>query len=817
MRFRFEHSDLDVDRRELRVDDDLVHLEPQVFDVLVHLVTHHDRVVGKIEFLDEVWGDRFVSESALTSRIKAARRAIGDDGVQQRLIRTIRGHGYRFVGEVVVVDAGSETSSTPPGSTAPDPDPGPPAPRVSALPVARTRLVGRDQDLESLLDLMTRHRVVTISGPGGAGKTTLALTAAHQVIARHGGEVVLVELAPAHDRPTLVRTVAEAAAIDGPGATDLGELAAALGAREMLLVVDNCEHVLDASAELVNAVLDAGSQVTVLTTSREPLMVSGEAIHPLGSLGAHAPELFVERAGAATGDPELVAASDERVVELCRQLDGLPLAIELAAAQLRHLTIHDLLTRLDDRLGILSGGRPRAGSRHSALAATIAWSHELLGDESRDLFDRLAVFPASFDLAAACAVADVPDGVAMMAMADLVAKNLVVHDASRGRYHLLETIRLYATERMAAAGRHDDLVERLRTHVVARATAHPRHRNWSSTSLAAASLVDLDNVRLAFHASLRAGRSADAVDIALGVSPLWRNATSYAEGLGWAHSLRTCDLAPVDDLWLHIVEADLGLGSGDYRMLVARAGSAADLGRRLDQPEAVVIATILGSLYITDPDTAIIGLQAARDAAQELGEDALERLARAFLVIPMMLQGRTAEVDAEVAAITENPSSAGYDGYISHWAAWLTTLAARDGPGLRRLMDAQLANVRRSGLRENWVMTLCHALTLIGEGRPWLDHLQRARRGARDEGRATGADTVMVLAYDQACQDQFVRAAELLGASSTTMSLDTANFVHHIVIRDLVVAPMLEPDEFAQAMERGRGRAIPEILVEHGL
>lgn len=165
---------------------------------------------------------------------------------------------------------------------------------------------------------------MTIPGPGGAGKSSLALQAAHEVLDRHGGEAVLAELAPARDRPTTVRTVAEAAGIEGAAATDLGALASTLGTRRMLLVVDNREHLLDTCADLVHAVLDAGSGVTVLTTSRESLMVTGEVVHPLGSLGAHAPDLFAARAAAATGDPTVVDDHDGRVVECAGSWTGCP-------------------------------------------------------------------------------------------------------------------------------------------------------------------------------------------------------------------------------------------------------------------------------------------------------------------------------------------------------------------------------------------------------------------------------------------------------------------------------------------------------------
>jgi predicted ATPase len=230
-------------------------------------------------------------------------------------------------------------------------------------------------------------------------------------------------------------------------------------------VLDNCEHLLDEVAAVVDAVLDAGGGARVLATSREPLRVDGEVVHRIGSLGPDAPELFVQRA-VAVGGPGAATADDPRVIELCRRLDGLPLAIELTAAQLQHVTLSQLTDGFDDLLTLLVGGRPRAGERHSALTATIQWSYDLLSERSRRLFDRLGVFPAGFDLATVQAVAEEQDPVLVTTvLGDLVGKSLVVHDTESGRYRLLETIRLFASRRLSGSGVRAEVTERLRRHV----------------------------------------------------------------------------------------------------------------------------------------------------------------------------------------------------------------------------------------------------------------------------------------------------------------------------------------------------------------
>jgi predicted ATPase len=695
-----------------------------------------------------------------------------------------------------------------------------PAQRRS-LPAPRSRLIGRADDLATLVELLRANRVVTVTGPGGAGKSTLALAVARELAAGKGrdADVVFAELASASDRDAVLRAVADAAGIQGAGAIDLASLAATLGPRPALLLLDNCEHVLDAAAALVDAVLDAGARVRVLATSREPLGVDGEVVHRLGSLGAESAELFVVRAEAAAGRG-VVSVDDPAVVELCRRLDGLPLAIELAAAQLRHLSMAELTERLDDRLTLLVGGRPRGGVRHSTLSATVEWSHQLLSATSRDLFARLGVFPGGFDLAAVESLTpdadrrDVPN-----LLGDLVAKSMVVHDPERGRYSLLETLRLFAAERLDEAGLRAETLERLRRHTIARATAEPRARTWLSTLTAARSRDDLDNVRLAFFASLDGGDLAGAVDLALGISTLWRNAVSYAEGRRWVGLLLERDLAPGDRLWALVLEADVGLGSGDPRLMNTAAAEAVRLAAAVDDPAGAAVAAIYGSMadLIIDPRRAVEQLEEARDGARAAGEPGLERLARAFRVVALRYCGRPSGLDAEVEALVDARPHGGYDRYLAVWAGYVVALADRDGPRMRTLMDIQLADVRATGQPVNWLITFCDALALIGEGAEYLPELRLARRRAEDEGRRADADCVLALAYAAACHDDWERAAELLGAIEGALFHDTASFIHHAMLRDQVVRPRLARGVFAAAAARGVELDLTAVLDEAGL
>jgi hypothetical protein len=277
------------------------------------------------------------------------------------------------------------------------------------------------------------------------------------------------------------------------------------------------------------------------------------------------------------------------------------------------------------------------------------------------------------------------------------------------------------------------------------------------------------------------------------------------------------DLAPRDRMWLHIVESDLGLGSGDPRLMAGGAAAALALVDTVDDEPAAVIASIYRSLAaVSQPGRGADGLLAAADRARAAGEPALERLARAFRVVALLAAGRRDGLEPEIAALGGTPGD-GYDRYICVWAAWVDALIDRDGGRLRRWMDAQLANVRDSGLRENWLMLFSVALTMIGEGADWRPQLSRARRRAEAEGRRADLDCVFALAYAAACRSEHEVAAELIGASGGGLFHDTAAFVLHMVIRDRTVRPHLSPAVFAAAVDRGSRLSIPDILAENGL
>ncbi len=377
----------------------------------------------------------------------------------------------------------------------------------SNLPTVLTELVGRRDDIAELSRRTRIDRILTLTGTGGVGKTRLSLAVAAAVASEFFDGVWFVELAPVADAAGIERAVASAL---GVGATtDIGQagLVNYLRGRRLVLVLDNCEHVLDDAADFVTAVVAGAPDVHVVATSREPLGVDGEVVRRVRSLGlpdddadaaavaaSDAVRMFVERATAVNDEFRLNAGNRAAVVEICRKLDGIPLAIELAAARVRGMTPTQIAGRLDERFRLLSGAR-RAQERHRTLQAAVSWSYELLSPDEQRVFWRLSVFPASFDDAAAQAVAgdavDVFDD-----LLRLVDRSLVQHDLHTGRYRLLETLRQFGSERAVDAGEGDEIRDRYIDYYVALLTeVGPRYEDARGFATAAVILIaELDNI-----------------------------------------------------------------------------------------------------------------------------------------------------------------------------------------------------------------------------------------------------------------------------------------------------------------------------------
>ena len=328
------------------------------------------------------------------------------------------------------------------------------------LPTVRTELIGRTDDVTALMGLVERERLVTLTGVGGVGKTRLALGVAAALAAGFSDGCWLVELSPVADGDEVLKTVA--AAIRAP-TTTVDALVDYLADRRVLIVLDNCEHVLDAAADLVEAILARSSAVKVLATTREGLGLSGEHLWRVPSLSVDegtssaSVVLFVDRARAVVSDFEISRAADaDAVVELCRRLDGIPLAIELAAARMGSMSPVEVRDRLHDRFRLLIGSR-RGLERHQTLRHVVEWSYDLLSEDERSRLNSCAVFAGGFDLEAAVRVGgagELDEFVALDLLGALVRKSLVNAERSDGRtrYAVLETIRQFGDERLGAAG-----------------------------------------------------------------------------------------------------------------------------------------------------------------------------------------------------------------------------------------------------------------------------------------------------------------------------------------------------------------------------
>jgi predicted ATPase/DNA-binding winged helix-turn-helix (wHTH) protein len=796
VRFRFGEFLLDVGRFTLSGPAGPVHVEPQVFEVLHHLILNHDRVVSKEELLDAVWGDRFVSESALTSRIKAARRAVGDDGQAQRVIKTVHARGYQFVAEVR-----TETSRD-----------------RRALPRLRNVPLGRDGDIDRVVERLRTMRLATITGTGGIGKTTVALAVAERLRAEWADGVVFVDLSPVPPNGDITRAVAEAAGLEGAASETTERVAEHLANRPLLLVLDNCEHVLERAAELVDRMLERGVTARMLCTSREPLGVAGEHLWPLGPLRDDGPALFVERARAA--EPRVPwDPADPAVVELCRRLDDVPLALELAAGQLRRFDLDELTRRLDDRLTLLSGRAPGDAPRHATMETAIDWSYRLLDTAEQRLLRHLSVFPASFDVDTVEASAPpLPGAEPVSTFGRLVDKSLVVREPGTGRYRLLETIRVFAGERLDEAGEAAAAFERHRRHVRERIGSASRLDRWMSARLAAELRTDLDDVRQAFCLSLDQGKDDDAVEIAVGASFLWRNAIGCVEGDTWVRRLVALDLTPRDRLWVQILRADVGQGRGDHRQMFGAGASAEALAGRSEDPAADCLAAHYGALaHLTAPEEAQDRLTAALALAHASGDARLTALIEAFGAVADLAAAQHERARATLAGLHGSTSEDGYDDFIFNWTAWMLALTEMDAAAARGWISRQYDFLDRTGIVETWLTSFSTAMCDAIDGRDVTTMLGHTLALADREGYQADADCVLVLAYADMCAGRFDLAAELVGTAVRGRFNATANYPLYQVVFDRALRERLDADRIAEAMARGRKATAADALVAHGI
>jgi predicted ATPase/DNA-binding winged helix-turn-helix (wHTH) protein len=538
--YSFNEWEIDIAQRELRSRTVAVPLGSRAFEIVEILVRSGGELVGKYDLMNHVWPGAIVEDNTLQFHISAIRKALGPD---RELLKTVFGRGYRLLGTWTIregskpanpVDLGSERKLVPSFQT--------------NVPAEASPLIGRTTARLHLLDILSAYRVVTLTGPGGIGKSVLGLEVARSIFPTFDGDCWFVELVSLADPGLVPTAVARVLGLTVGGDEISAEaVARAIGGTKLLLVLDNCEHVIDGAAELADTVVRTCRGTSVLATTREILRIAGEYVyrvpaldvppqHPEAAENIHrysAVQLFIARLTESDSDFSAHPESLPTIAAICRRLDGIPLAIEFAAARAATLGIHQVREHLNDRFKLLTAGRRTALPRHQTLRATLDWSYELLPESERCLLRRLAIFVAGFTLQAATAVMSDADAATVAeGVASLVAKSLVTLDGavSSGRWRLLETIRAYAIEKLGESGEAQQAARR-----------HAEFYRDLFASLAPSEKLEsveesdrygreIDNIRAALEwAFSPVGDAAIGVVLTAAYAPLWIHSSLMVE------------------------------------------------------------------------------------------------------------------------------------------------------------------------------------------------------------------------------------------------------------------------------------------------
>ncbi len=707
---RFE---LQAHERRLLVDGVPAALGARAFDLLLALADHPAQLLTKHELMDQVWPGVIVEENNLAAQISALRKVLGGD-----LIATIPGRGYRFTARTESPAAAAPAVAAP-ASLADDSHlyAEPPTLRTN-LPERPQPLIGRGGDLAALAALVDAHRLVTLVGAGGMGKTRLAQAFLHaqREAWKHG--VCWIELASVTDPAALPGVIASALGVRPPAGEPLVGLAGAVAPLQMLVAFDNAEHLLDEVARIAHALLDKAPGLRIVVTSQTPLKLAEERLFrlealavPQGPLPAAqaidfgAVALFTERAQAADARFALTDANAPAVIALCAALDGLALAIELAAARVPMFGVQRLAASMQDRLQLLTASRDRsAPARHQTLRAAVEWSHGLLNEREQTVFRRLSVFAGSASLALIQqVVADPPeDGgldewAVLDALSGLVDRSLVAVvggvDDAEPRYRLLASPRALALERQQAAGDEERLRRR---HALALAALydqhwHTRHSGtvrvdeWKRT-------VELDaaNAIEAMTWAIRAG----LVDGALTIGATWLHAMSrfmHADRMGLADTCTTlAALAQAPELRMRAALATARAWTNPRkRRAFAAVDRALELARTIDAtaPDRWLLYRALGQWAVSGSSLADMPPAALKAALDEL----------ARLEDPAWPPHRL-DIGLEAHAFFLSRSDAGPEAAVARLALIRRTaaIAAQLGDdletSLNNLMDAELAS-----------------------------------------------------------------------------------------------------------------------------
>ena len=560
--------------------------------------------------------------------------------------------------------------------------------RAGDLPAEVTSFVGRAEQLARLRELLHGSRMVTLTGPGGVGKTRIALRALPELRPRYPDGVFLVELSALKDPELLARSVCTALALPEQATrTSVDVLTEHLAARTALIVLDTCEHLVDACAILTALLLRTCPQVTVLATSRQPLDVPGEhlqvvpplPVEPEGIGGTGAVALFAQRATAVMPAFTLTPDNQDDVLALCRRLDGIPLAIELATVRLRALSLHELAARLEDRFRLLTAGSRTTVPRHRTLRTTIGWSHELCSPPERLLWARLSVFAGTFDLPAAehvCAGGELDPGDVLEHLVSLVDKSIVLRlDGESGtRYRLLDSIREYGAQWLADTGQHEPVRERHCAWFAARLLeleqAFPTSRQLP---VFRALRAEHGNLRAALEFALtRPGGGRRALAMAVSSWPYWMAAGLLGEGALWLDRALAQVPEPVTERgWGLARHGYLGVFHGSSADELPYLAEARRIGERLGDARLIAHAVMFQGLalgFLGQAEPAHTCCEEARGRLTALGDDFTLTVLDAQVAFVCALSGQAATAielcTRGLAAMQAQPGECWVTGYL---------------------------------------------------------------------------------------------------------------------------------------------------------
>ncbi|MFM0056228.1 winged helix-turn-helix domain-containing protein [Paraburkholderia phytofirmans] len=463
-----------LETREVYVEDRLLQVGSRAFDILELLIRAEGQTVTKEDIFRHVWPKSVVGENNIHVQLSAVRKIFGADN---HAIRTISGRGYRLTIPVEANDP-ADLPATVPACEATG------AASQSGLPVCHAPLIGRDEAMAEITRALKGTPIVTLLGPGGIGKTQLGIAVARSIAATSGMDVCFITLASVDNAQSVIGTVAAALGVGrADGDVPLQSLVAAIRGRKLLVLLDNCEHVIESAAIICEMLVQASADLRILATSREPLRTRDEKFYwvaPLETPNVHASakeilacssvRMFLAQMNALNSVVEHDRSSLEMVATICRRLDGIPLALELAAARTAVFGIRKLVSELDDRFQFLTGGRRTAPARQQTLEAALDWSYQLLSVTERLVLQRLGVFAARFSLEAACTVAacgrlsrhEVTEAIIGLASKCFL---MTTFDSKTKEYFLLETTREYALRKLHESEEADEVLTRKATHL----------------------------------------------------------------------------------------------------------------------------------------------------------------------------------------------------------------------------------------------------------------------------------------------------------------------------------------------------------------